>query len=226
MMELLVVIAITAILIALLFTAIGKVSWHSKKTRSINNLRQMGNALMAFASDNDGRLIEGAISPLYQRTRPKFWFNVLDAYMGGMDYTVEGQRRAERPAWQNDPVKVFTTPPVFQGFGCGVGYGWNYFYFGYESNQPTRYGWGSRLSQVENPSQTIIIGTSIDDPNASDLLKHSLIYSQPGAVQSMARRYDGAGLYLLLDGHVEAFTPEEIMANDSYLFRKEKPEKS
>ncbi len=104
-----------------------------------------------------------------------------------------------------------------------MGYGWNYYYFGYESGQPTRYGWGSRLSQVEKPAETIIIGTSIDDVNATDLLKHSVIYSNPGSVQSMARRYKGGGLYLLLDGHVAAYTPEEIMANDSYLFKKEKP---
>lgn len=216
------VIAIIAILTSLLVPGIQGAIYQSKKAKSIGNLRQMGSALMTFAADNDGKLIEGAMSPLYQKTRPKFWYNVLDAYMGGTDYTVDGQRRPERPAWQNDPLKVFKTPPTFQGFGCGVGYGWNYFYFGYEANQPTKYGWGSRLAQVEVPSQTIIIGTSIDDINATDVLKHSVIYGNLGNEPSMAKRYKGAGLYLLLDGHVQAFTPEEIMANNAFLFKKTK----
>lgn len=184
----------------------------------------MGSALMSYVADNDGKLIEGAMTPLYQKTRPQFWFNVLDAYMGGTDYTLDGQKRPERPIWQNDPLKAFKTPPMFRGFGCGVGYGWNYYYFGYESGQPTKYGWGSRLAQVERPTETIIIGTSTDDIGSTDVLKHVVIYSQPGAKPSMATRYKGAGLYLLLDGHVQAFTPDEIMANDAYLFKKTKPQ--
>lgn len=226
LIELLVVLVIVAILASLLIPGIQSMIYQSKRAKSIGNLRQMGSALMTYVADNDGKLIEGALTPLYQRgqPRPQFWYNVLDAYMGGSDYTPEGQKTPERPAWQNDPLKIFKTPPVFRGFGSGVGYGWNYFYFGYESGQPTRYGWGSRLSQVEQPAQTIIIGTSTDDVNSADALKHSVIYSQPGAKDAMARRYKGGGLYLLLDGHVAAFTPEEIVANDSYLFKKEKPE--
>ncbi len=107
LVEMLVVLAIVAVLATLIIPGVQTAVYQSKKTRSIGNLRLMGSALMTYAADNDGKLIEGALTPIYQKTRPKFWYNVLDAYMGGTDYTMEGQRRPERPSWQKDPLKVF-----------------------------------------------------------------------------------------------------------------------
>lgn len=219
--ELLVVISIIAILAVLSLYGIDKMLYQFKKSKSINNLRQMSMALMSYVNDNAGRLSEGAFRPTLNGTKTRYWFSALDYYMGGTDYTVTGGKRGERPPWQNDPLKIFQAPVWDQGFAVNVGYGWNHQNFGYtESWAPQALGWGSVFAQANVPSKTIIIGTSRDTTNGS--LEHLLIYPSTN-ITAAATRYDGAGLYLLLDGHVEAFTPQQISASNNYLFLKTKP---
>lgn len=171
---------------------------------------------MSYVNDHNGVLPEGAFRPDLQGTKVRYWFNALDFYFGGIDYTSEGQRRGNRPGWQNDPLKIFKEPVWDGNFAVNVGYGWNHGEFGYTLGTK---GWASRLVEVERPAQTIIIGTSKEiPPGANVTLGNLMIYADTAA----ARRYNGKGLYLLLDGHVTAYSPEEIMANSKYLFLKRK----
>lgn len=219
MTEMLVVIVIVTLLAALLVSGVSSLLYLGKQAESISNLRTMGGALMAYMNDQNGRLPEGAFRPMLNGTPARYWYNALDLYLDGTDYTSEGAKRANRPAWQNDPLKVFRVPVWDQGFAVNVGYGWNHSYFGYTADwYPEKLGWGSRLSEVDKPSETIIIGTSIDGTNKT--LENLLIYPN---TNNAARRYKGKGLYLLLDGHVEAYSPQEVVANDQYLFKKQKP---
>jgi len=219
--ELLIAVAIIAILAALFFPAINRAISFSRQVKSAGNLRAMGPALMAYANDHNGALIAGAINTDAMST--PFWFNTLGPYMGSPeDATPAGAARKVRPAWQNDPAKVFNDPPVYNGKACsGVGYGWNHAYFGYLPYEPyrTANGWRSNLKQVDQPAQTIIIGTSPDDPNSKDVLQHVVLH--PGNAGTV--RFGGKGLFLFLDGHVEALTPTETAANNNYLFLKKKP---
>jgi prepilin-type N-terminal cleavage/methylation domain-containing protein len=54
LVELLVVITIIAVLAALIFVMVGKTREKAKAIVCINNLRQIGSALAAYAADNDG----------------------------------------------------------------------------------------------------------------------------------------------------------------------------
>lgn len=216
--ELLVVLLVVLVLAALLGAGVPKAIYLAKQAKSSANLRLMGGALMSYVSEHDGRLPEGAFRPTLGGSKVRYWFNALDHYLGGSDYTTEGSKREFRPAWQNDPLKVYRAPIWDGGFAVHVGYGWNHSFFGYTADwYPERMGWGSRLVQAEKPSETIIIGTSSDSTNNS--LGNLLIYPN---VTSAARRYNGKGLYLLLDGHVEAYTPEQIVASNQYLMKKTK----
>lgn len=221
LIELVTVIAIVGVLSVLLVLIIRSAMAQVQYAKSSSNLRQMGVALLAYSIDRDGKLIEGAFNPTYQGDTVRTWFNALDGYMGGTDYTKEGRQRGVRPDWQNCPAKVFPEP-VYDatGSGVGVGYGWNHGNFGYTPSwYPDRTGWDSHLLEVEKPSETIIIGTSIDDVEGSDVLRHVLIYANDAWA---SRRFKGKGLYLHLDGHVAAYSPEKIMADNAYLFKKSK----
>jgi prepilin-type N-terminal cleavage/methylation domain-containing protein/prepilin-type processing-associated H-X9-DG protein len=220
LIELLIVIAIVVVLAALLFPALNKSINLAYQAQSTGKLRAMGPALSAYVSDHDGYLIHGAISPVVDGRTVPFWFNALDPYMGAdIDATSAGWTNAARPAWQNDPAKKFTNPPLYNGKGSGVGYGWNHQYFGYVSYSPygAALGWGSKMLQVDKPSQTIIIGTSTDNVNSTDALQHVVLF------YNSSTRFGGKGLFLFVDGHVQALTPAEANTNNGYLFKKTKP---
>lgn len=222
LIEILVVAAIIVVLAALIFPTLQASLQSAKQSKSIGNLRAISGALMSYVADQNGALPKGAVYPNGQASgAPRYWFNALDYYMGGTDYTAVGMSRASRPNWQNCPAKVFANQPVFQGNGVGIGYGWNHGYFGYTPDvSPQKLGYGSTMSQVGRLSQTIIVGTSIDDPGASDVLQHMLLYANTNIA---ATRFKGRGLYLFLDGHIEALTPQQATTNSNYLFLKTKP---
>jgi prepilin-type N-terminal cleavage/methylation domain-containing protein len=63
LVELLVVIAIVGLLAALLLPALASARDKSRKTACVSNLRQMGIALLNYATDNDGRIPYGPKAP-------------------------------------------------------------------------------------------------------------------------------------------------------------------
>jgi len=56
LLEILASIAIVAVLAALLFPAIGKMTEKARTAKCLSNLRQLGTAWLAYANDNGGRL--------------------------------------------------------------------------------------------------------------------------------------------------------------------------
>lgn len=227
MVEILVVIAIIAILCALLIGGMKSLRNKAASTQAVNNLRSMGQALASNVAENDGRLIAGAKGPILpagelsssQGPAVAYWFNALDYYMGGKDYTIEGMKAAERPVWQRDALKRYPEWKTLASYGISVGFGWNHQYFGLDSQSQNRiYGWESRIAQVEQPSRTIIIGTGEDNFNETNPGRNVMIYAN----SIRCRRHQGGGYYLFLDGHVKHLTPEEVMANNSALMKKQK----
>lgn len=217
LVEILVAIVILSVLALIVVNLLGNATYAAHKTQSIANLRSIGGSLASYVADHNGNLPEGGFRPTLMGTTMRYWFNALDYYMGGEDWKSENWKNTNRPAWQVDPLKEYSASPVSDAsYAVNVGYGWNHSYFGYTPSwYPERTGWGSKISEVEMPSHTIIVGTNSD---TDDGLGNALIYPSVKA----AKRYKGAGLYLLLDGRVDSYTYEQILENDKYLFKKTK----
>lgn len=229
LIELLVVIGLVLVLASLLLPVSNSILKKSQSAEAESNLRSMGTALAAHTSENNGTLLDGANGPrlgageltTYNGPGVAYWFNALDYYLGGSDYTVAGMKQKERPKWQRDPLKKYsemTLSPA--GYGISVGYGWNHQFFGYDgsSNSANGSGWATRMAAVALPSRTIIIGTGEDSLNTNNSLRNILIYAN----SIRCTRHNGGGFYLFLDGHVEQLTPAQVMTNDSYLMHRQK----
>lgn len=224
LVELLVALVIAAFLTLLGVSAIGGINRRAQQAKSTQNLRTIGAGIAQYNAEHQ-HLPESAISCTYNGQSVYFWFNAIGPYLEGPSYLDRWEKQAKRPAWQQCPARPFTTFALHWSRGISVGYGWNHREFGYDGQEASklRYGFSIRLQEVTHPATTIIVGTNReknDDgtPIPADATSNLFVYSN----KPDSSRFDGAGLYLMLDGHVERLTFEEAVANDSYLFRRKK----
>ncbi|MBI3416524.1 MAG: prepilin-type N-terminal cleavage/methylation domain-containing protein [Verrucomicrobia bacterium] len=105
LIELLVVIAIIAILAAMLLPALSKAKEASKRAKCLNNLHQMGLAMLMYADDQDGYIPRGNY-PL--------WWQVLTPTLGGQKGKDYGK------------VQIYTCPsyPNLKQLICYVDNAW------------------------------------------------------------------------------------------------------
>jgi len=222
LLELLVVISVIAVLAALLFSVFPSVSAQGKQARSMQNLKTIGVGLAQYVGEH-GHLPESAISCTFQGKSVNFWYNAIGTYIEGDGYLDQWEKRAERPRWQECPGRPFEQFATLWSRGISVGYGWNHLEFGYDGQEASKakYGFAFRPQQVSHPAATVIIGTNRETNDAGipipyDSSSNVLVYRN----KPDSSRFNGAGLYLMLDGHIERLTPADAAANDSYLFRR------
>lgn len=235
LLELLVAIVIIAVLAVVAVTMSGSLWTTANQTRSSGNLRTMAQGLSAYVADYNGRLPESAnyVSIPIAPGWAQMWYNGLAYYIEGPQYFPDGPGRVHVPKWLSCPQQKF--PESEMGtyvngsirVGITVGYGWNFHYFGMAKNispgqESLNMGYGSRMAQVESPAETIIIGTNreeiLGERVRGDDKRNILLYKD----SPTSRRFNGSGLYLFLDGHIEALTPEQAGRDKSYLFKRAK----
>ena len=208
LIELLVVIAIIGLLVSLLSPSLGRARDTARATACANHLRQIGTGHFVFASSHNGRLLPAAQIDRYRPDDPPGWrhnwYQALEPIMGGPapDY-----REPQRPSWQQCPAKQFNVLNWER-----VGYGFLYPEFGHSTwaQPPTQLGAFSLLSQVTHPSDTIIIGDSRDRVVGQDFQNKYLYRGHPW---QWATRHNGRGNYLFVDGHIERFGIDDLMAD-------------
>lgn len=214
LIEMLVVLAIIIIFLSLLVPAVNTGITRARSIRCMNNLRTIGQGLSLYATDHGGQLVKGAAF-----FGNEYWFHQLEPYLGFIE---EDTQSVQRPAWQICPAKQV---PILTNHT--VGYGWNFYYLGY-SPRPEHagpdanrnWGWGTRLSEVPAPSETIVVGDSVDEaPEGQSYLN---LYLYPHGGWTVARRHRGGGNYLFVDFSVRWLKAETLQAQLPYLYEKYK----
>ena len=107
--ELMVVVGLIAVMISLLFPALGKAKAAANSTACLSNLRQMGNAWTMYVTENRGRLPDFIWStPLTPDVAWQgYWLGILDNYHVKDDALLCPEAREAMP--YNQPNKGFGT---------------------------------------------------------------------------------------------------------------------
>lgn len=239
LMEMLVVMAILAILSAIAVPTFSNARQKAQSIACQGNLRTISTALHAYVADHDGRLIPAMVYAYNRdgggwysadRREGGFWYTVLDPYVNpGID-TERDMRADKRDVWPLATRAKYAQWQLCSGknpklLGLAddfkaIGYGWNAAYFGSttDSANPS-YNSGnnvkaidSRMSQVERPGSTVIIGDSKDADDTFQAYQNQYLYESEmaGGVNIRPKRHSGGGNYLFLDGHIEWMTPKQV----------------
>jgi prepilin-type N-terminal cleavage/methylation domain-containing protein/prepilin-type processing-associated H-X9-DG protein len=126
LIELLVVVAIIAVLIALLLPALNSARQSAQKVVCLSNLKQLGNALAFYATENNNILPSATVKNSYVPDGQECWFFLIAKYAGlnFVWYDNEG--------WRTTPLGKETiiscpsvNPEVKLSFPRDVDYGYN-----------------------------------------------------------------------------------------------------
>lgn len=222
LIELLTVIAIIAILAGILIPAIGKVRETANMSKSVSNLRQIGNGLELLVMDGTEYFPPNTYPP-YAGMDRKFanwgWWDLVGVKLGFV----------ERMTSPNDYVwKIAAHDSIFQNPGYDVkfdpddaiktsSYGYNYVQFGqwwWHPNPDNNEGKKAPEKKVNilNPSQLVMVAES-DGNGVAD----QLVWPNWTAA-GVNDKYKGGGHYLFADGHVEWLAKEVVMADINKYF--------
>jgi len=194
LVELLTVVAIIAILAAILIPVGFRVSSLSRKARCVSNLRQVGSALLLYASENKGVFPAGSQGGVWS------WKLVDKGYLS--------------PAVYCCPADTYSTQPP-----AGATAGWGGRSYVYASPSMTLGGGPARVLDFNQPAKAFMLiewhygseaaGSKEDYRSTNgheasyDLIRNSAPIGHP------EQRHNCA----FVDGHVDSLTKDEALAS-------------
>lgn len=214
LVELLVVITIIVVLAAISTVGIARVRSAARGATCTSNLRQLGTAILSYATDKNGQL-----PPLEDRTGggdslKGIWPQIL-ANAGYLERVINknGKLSCNAGVWACPDCTVVQTN--YQGYGAAEGTVMNVM----KGSLP---GSGSLLlAQIPNPERTWLVGDTADKPKDLKTGWYA-IWGKPkqwANSHSPAPRHGGKVNVCMVDGHVESLTMKELLEKD---YTKEK----
>ncbi|QOV90164.1 type II secretion system protein [Humisphaera borealis] len=235
LIELLVVVGIMGVLTSILLPAVGRARSQARLVREVAAARTLGQAYLAYAAANEGRLMPGHVTtapqlkddqgkPLTPLEAGKRWPWRLAVYTGG---GVDGILLV------NDQSDALMNNRADSGWGYSVSlnpsFGLNYFHLGGDQTAPANNAPGcvTRLSQVIRPSQMVAFASSrfVGTKGFFRVVAptHPSGYSatgwtpnafdeaeEPAAWGYVDFRWSGRAVCAMLDGHAEALRLDEL----------------
>jgi prepilin-type N-terminal cleavage/methylation domain-containing protein/prepilin-type processing-associated H-X9-DG protein len=215
LIELLTVIAVIGILAAILIPAIGSVRHNANSSKSVANLRQIGNAVSVYTNEKKGDY------PLLNRRGPDIpgayrWPQALEEVVFEWDREQSGKH------------SIFEDPAADSHHGISD-YGGNTLFFGdgNEANQGRVNGFRN-IFKLERPSTTVVACTAHHPSSASNsaawLVTASFAASGNGDAIPDARLNNNQVGLVFADGHVEVIDAEKLFDDPDYRERLFNPE--
>lgn len=187
LVELLVVIAIIGLLAALASPALLKSIESGRALYCLNNMRQIGTAIMLYADDHDDCYPRSQHSAFAHGEL--VWARAVTPYLGSSSST-----------WKELLETVYHCPSDPRN-GV-ISYGLNVYYeLGPEDDYPGYPATWRRRSDVKNPSATILLA---ENESEADHIMPNFWSSAGDAVDVAFSRHSGKANYVFADGHVES----------------------
>ncbi|MCC7519432.1 MAG: prepilin-type N-terminal cleavage/methylation domain-containing protein [Verrucomicrobiae bacterium] len=200
LIELLVVIAIIAILAALLLPALKSARNRARGVECMNNLRQIGQASMLYAQDNDDHL------PCYwSGSHPNYWSQRFGPYLGSSvtnDFTsAEEISPVMRCRLNPRPKDKIARPTMYCINAC---------ISGMDPPSPLA-DWQRKLSSIpRQDSVLLVMDAGYED--TGDRLEYNITTEAEGLIRGRRAAYHFNRIQMVfVDGHVDAVLPDRFV---------------
>ncbi|PTX99310.1 hypothetical protein DB345_02730 [Spartobacteria bacterium LR76] len=194
--EILIVLGVVAALAALAIPALNRALSGAQKAQSVNNLRQIGGAIIAYATDNNGSL-----PGVNSATSTERWARTLIAQISGIPYGTQESYASSRRLG-----RMFRSPldKVVRSDRNDLvcSYGLN---FAVQNNNTSGTVTPVKMIAIQQPANTILAGElRTVDNTVNNALGHSL-----SRLNGTGDFYPDGNLYVMADGSVRMIRKAE-----------------
>ena len=203
-MQLLVVVCIVAVLLAVFMPTIQSVGEGSRRAACASNLRQLGAAVLMYASDYDQALPGAYCADDGDGDKPGGWVAYSSFPVNSGNNTFDVVHGSLFP--YSKTAAIYVCPDDSEGRSTGDSYALNSCVL---NAQPTagQPHWGKNVRRFTSPSRIILLGEEAVGDVENGSTDDAYLRFQNN---TFSERHSGETNVVFLDGHVKAYFPDDI----------------